>query len=52
MDIQLIIIIILFLGALYYIGKLVYSSLKAKNGCASGCGKCGVDFSKIEPDKN
>ena len=52
MDIQLIIILLLFLCALYYIGKLIYNSLKAKNGCASGCGKCGVDFSKIAPDKN
>ncbi|WP_017260174.1 FeoB-associated Cys-rich membrane protein [Pedobacter arcticus] len=52
MDLQLIIVIILFLGALFYMGRLIYRSLKSKKGCASGCGKCGVDFSKIDTKKN
>ena len=52
MNIQLIIVIVLFLGAVFYMGRLVYQSLTSKKGCASGCGKCGADFSKIEPEKN
>ncbi|HOX81428.1 MAG TPA: FeoB-associated Cys-rich membrane protein [Chryseolinea sp.] len=46
---QQIIIGILFLGALAYVGRLIYRSLQAKAACASACGKCGaVDFDKIE----
>jgi hypothetical protein len=52
MNIQLVIVILLFLGALFYMGRLIYRSLKSKKGCASGCGKCGVDFSKIEVKKD
>lgn len=47
--IQLIIVFIIFLGALAYVGNLIYKSFKAKSACSSGCGKCGaVDFQKIE----
>ena len=39
----------IFLGAIGYIGSLVYKTFQTKNGCASGCGKCGaIDFAKIE----
>lgn len=50
MDIQLIIVGILFAAALLYVGRIVYRMFKPKAGagCASGCGKCGADFSKIE----
>ncbi|MBL7877082.1 MAG: hypothetical protein JNL53_15555 [Cyclobacteriaceae bacterium] len=42
-------IAILFLGAAYYIGRLAFRSFQAKNGCQSGCGKCGaLDLEKIE----
>ncbi|WP_442794506.1 FeoB-associated Cys-rich membrane protein [Pelobium manganitolerans] len=49
MNAQQIIVGVLFLGAIFYIGRQIYRSLKSKKGCASGCGKCGVDFSKIDP---
>jgi hypothetical protein len=52
MGIQEIIMIILFAVALFYIGRTFYRSLNPKKGCASGCGKCGADFSKINiPDQ-
>jgi bacterioferritin-associated ferredoxin len=47
--IQQLIVSVIFLASLAYVGRLIYKSLKAKSGCASGCGKCGaVDFQKIE----
>ena len=50
--IQQLIVALLFLGALVYLGRLLYRSFKAKSaaGCASGCGKCGasLDMNKIE----
>ena len=46
---QSVIVMLLFIGAVIYTGWLVYKNFQAKNsGCASGCGKCGVDFSKIQ----
>jgi hypothetical protein len=40
---------LIFLGAVLYLGRIVYKSFQAKSGCASGCGKCGaIDFSKME----
>ncbi|HTD98531.1 MAG TPA: FeoB-associated Cys-rich membrane protein [Mucilaginibacter sp.] len=53
MNIQSIIVALLFAAAVFYVGRLVYKSLTAKKGCGSNC-KCGVDFSNIEspkPDK-
>jgi hypothetical protein len=50
MEIQNIIVLILFIGASFYIGRSIYRSFKAKNGCGTNC-KCGVDFSKIETEK-
>jgi len=39
----------IFLGAVYYVGRMVYRSFQAKSGCDSGCGKCSaIDFEKIE----
>lgn len=49
--IQSILILLLFIGALVYLARRVYSQLQAKSVCASGCGKCSVvDFKKIEVD--
>jgi hypothetical protein len=49
MDIQIIIVGLLFLAALFYVGRLVYRSISPKgSGCGSNC-KCGVDFSNIKP---
>jgi hypothetical protein len=42
------IIILLFVGALAYLGRMIYRSFQSKS-CATGCGKCSaVDFNKIE----
>lgn len=50
MNFQMIIIIILFAGALFYVGRMLYNSIAAKKGCGSNC-KCGVDFSNIDKIK-
>ncbi|MDB5137554.1 MAG: hypothetical protein JWP37_4157 [Mucilaginibacter sp.] len=51
MNIQLIIVALLFAAAVFHVGRLVYKSLTAKKGCGSNC-KCGVDFSNIDSPKN
>ncbi|HZY38292.1 MAG TPA: FeoB-associated Cys-rich membrane protein [Mucilaginibacter sp.] len=51
MSIQIIIIAILFVAALFYVGRLMYRNLFTKKSCGENC-KCGVDFSKIEPIKD
>ena len=46
---QLIAIIILFAGAAFFLGRMVYRSFQVKTACSTGCGKCGaIDFEKIE----
>lgn len=46
--IQSILIGLIFAAAAFYLGRMVYRSFQAKEGCASGCGKCGVaDIDKI-----
>jgi len=50
MNMQIIIIAILFAGAVFYIGRMMYRALTTKKSCGSNC-KCGVDFSGIEPGK-
>lgn len=53
MDTQFILMIIIFLAALFYVGKIIYRSVAPKKGsCATGCGKCGADFSKIQEPKS
>ncbi|RYE31590.1 MAG: DUF2633 family protein [Sphingobacteriaceae bacterium] len=47
MNVQIILIAILFLSALFYVGRLIYNSVTAKKSCGSNC-KCGVDFSQVE----
>jgi hypothetical protein len=51
MNIQIIIIAILFVAALFYVCRMVYKNLFAKKSCGSNC-KCGIDFSAIEPTKS
>lgn len=46
--VQELIIAVLFLAAVAYLGYLVYKNFQARSGCSSGCGSCGIDFSKIE----
>jgi len=50
MSIQVIIIAILFVAAVFYVGRLIYKNLFAKKSCGDNC-KCGVDFSAIEAGK-
>ena len=50
MDIQLFLILILFIAAVFYIGRMIFFSFKSKNACAGNC-KCGVDFSEIDIKK-
>ncbi|PWG82342.1 FeoB-associated Cys-rich membrane protein [Pararcticibacter amylolyticus] len=51
MGAQEIIVTGLFIIALGYIIRIIYRNLNSKKGCASGCGKCGVDFSGIQPSR-
>ena len=49
---QQVIIILLFVAALAYLGRMLFRAFHAKS-CATGCGKCGaVDFDKIEKQIN
>ena len=45
MELQEVLLIAIFSCAVFYIIRVVYRSLKPGNGCSSGCGKCGADFS-------
>lgn len=47
--VQHLIIAVLFLAALAYLGYITYKSFSS-TGCPSGCGSCGIDFSKIRKD--
>ena len=47
---QQIIIAFLFLAAVGYLGYIVYKSFQSRSGCSSGCGSCGIDFSKLQKD--
>jgi len=48
MDVQMIVVFLLFGLAAFYIGKMLYSSLKPKKdgSCGANC-KCGADFSNV-----
>jgi len=48
MDLQLTLVIILFVLAIIYMGRLLYNSMNSKKGCVSNCGKCAADFSEIK----
>jgi hypothetical protein len=47
MNIQIIIVALLFAAAVFYLGRKAYKSLTTKKSCGANC-KCGVDFSNIE----
>jgi hypothetical protein len=51
MNIQTVIVALLFAAAIFYVGRLLYKSLFVKKGCGSNC-KCGVDFSAIDAEKS
>ncbi|MBL7846464.1 MAG: FeoB-associated Cys-rich membrane protein [Cyclobacteriaceae bacterium] len=46
--IQQILVGIIFLSALGFLTTLMIRSFRAKEGCASGCGKCGVDIAQVK----
>jgi bacterioferritin-associated ferredoxin len=48
MDLQSILVSILFLLAVFALGRMIYRSLSSKKGCASNCGKCAADFSEFK----
>ncbi|WP_237586594.1 FeoB-associated Cys-rich membrane protein [Pontibacter russatus] len=49
--IQELIILVVFLAAAFYMGRMLYRSFAAKSGCAKGCGSCGaIDFRKIQQE--
>jgi bacterioferritin-associated ferredoxin len=48
MDLQSVLVLLLFVSALAYVGRMIYRSLNSKKGCASNCGKCAADFSNIK----
>ena len=50
MNYQLIAVILIFIAAVFYVGRSVFQSITAKKSCGSNC-KCGVDFSNVPLDK-
>ncbi|MFN0292234.1 FeoB-associated Cys-rich membrane protein [Pedobacter helvus] len=52
MDIQFILMIVIFAAALFYVGRIIYRSVSPKNdGCGTGCGKCSANFDHISKPK-
>ena len=51
MNIQVIIIALLFAAAVFYVGRMMYRNMFAKKSCGDNC-KCGVDFSAIDIGKS
>lgn len=48
MEAQFVLMAATFILALAYVVKLVYRNIfHKKNGCTTGCNKCGADFSNI-----
>jgi len=50
MDFQTILVALIFVAAVFYVGRMIYRSASPKQGCGGNC-KCGVDFSNINPEK-
>jgi len=51
MEMQTILVLVIFILALGYIAKMAYKNLSLKKPCNTGCGKCGVDFSEEKMGK-
>jgi hypothetical protein len=52
MDIQFILVIILFAAAVLYVGRMIFRAVSPKSdGCATGCGKCAANFEHIPTPK-
>jgi len=42
-------VVLVFLAAAFYLGRMVFRSFQAKNECSSGCAKCGAaDLEKVK----
>jgi uncharacterized protein (UPF0333 family) len=53
MSLQFLLVILVFLLAIIYIGRMLYKSISSKKGCASNCGKCAADFNGLKfPEKS
>ncbi len=50
MNFQFVVVILIFLAAVFYVARLIYNSVTTKKGCGSNC-KCGVDFSQVDVNK-
>jgi len=50
MDIQIILVGIIFVVAAFYLGRMVYRNVRpdSKTGSCGGCGKCGADFAEAD----
>lgn len=46
---QEIILGILFLGALFFMGRMIWRQYKAEDGCAEGCHSCDVSKHAKKP---
>ena len=46
--IQDVIVLSIFAAAVILLGRMLYRALVVEESCNSGCGKCGVDFDKID----
>jgi len=40
----------LFIGALIYLGNLIFGFFSKKTSCAKGCGSCAADLKKMEKE--
>ena len=45
-----IIVLLIFMGAVAYVGQMIYRNFQNRSGCSQGCGKCSIDFDKISRD--
>ncbi len=50
MEIQEIIVVVLFLLCLFFIGKTVYKNFRSKDNCGGGCSKCAMDPKNFPKD--
>ncbi|MHB1179428.1 MAG: FeoB-associated Cys-rich membrane protein [Daejeonella sp.] len=48
MDLQAILVFIVFALAIFAVCRMIYRSINSSKGCASNCGKCAADFSDIK----
>ena len=49
MDIQVVLVVVIFLAAVYYIGRLAFRAFNSKQeSCNTGCAKCSVNFEDVK----